>query len=157
MIYLQLAERQVHNIPDGVVSDDHKSPSVTIGQRTKLPGKTETPAPNNYDVNVGMGTRYNCQCDETILRCLRRWLQPRFDFDLTGIRMGAERRLNRSRNAVESKSNRSSPFDSHSTAIRPRYDLLRYGPPVLGCCTEKKRISHRNLVRCMGAHSLLAL
>jgi len=46
-----------HNIPVGVSSVDHKSPSVVIGQRTKPVGGTEVPAPNNYDVGVGMGTR----------------------------------------------------------------------------------------------------
>jgi len=46
-----------HNIPNGFISSDHKSPSITIGQRTKLMSKTEVPAPNNYDVSVGMGTR----------------------------------------------------------------------------------------------------
>lgn len=51
------ADYATHNIPVGVVSVDHKSPSVVIGQRTKLIGGTEVPAPNNYDVGVGMGTR----------------------------------------------------------------------------------------------------
>lgn len=51
------ADYATHNIPVGVVSVDHKSPSVVIGQRTKLVGRTEVPAPNNYDVAVGMGTR----------------------------------------------------------------------------------------------------
>jgi len=27
------------------------------------------------------------------------------------------------------------PFESHSTAIRPRYDHSTFGLPVLGCCT----------------------
>lgn len=51
------ADYATHNIPVGLISDDHKSPSVTIGQRTKLMGRTEAPAPNNYDVSTGMGTR----------------------------------------------------------------------------------------------------
>ena len=57
MIYLSAVITGTHNIPVGVVSVDHKSPSVVIGQRTKLTGGTEVPAPNNYDVGVGMGTR----------------------------------------------------------------------------------------------------
>ena len=48
---------ETHSIPVGVSSVDHKSPNVVIGQRTKLIGGTEVPAPNNYDVGVGMGTR----------------------------------------------------------------------------------------------------
>jgi len=40
-----------------MISVDHKSPSITIGQRTKPISKTEVPAPNNYDVGIGMGTR----------------------------------------------------------------------------------------------------
>jgi len=55
-----------HNIPVGVVSVDHKSPSVVIGQRTKPIGGTEVPAPNNYDVGVGMGTRYDTIRYDTI-------------------------------------------------------------------------------------------
>jgi len=54
---LLVARQLAHNIPVSVVSGYHKSPSATIGQRTKVIDKTEVPAPNNYDVNAGMGTR----------------------------------------------------------------------------------------------------
>jgi hypothetical protein len=46
-----------HNIRDGIVSDEHKTPSVSIGQRTKLPSKTEVPPPNAYDVRCGFLSR----------------------------------------------------------------------------------------------------
>lgn len=44
-------------IKDGTLSKDHKSPAVTIGQRTKLLDKGNIPPPNQYNTSVGIGSR----------------------------------------------------------------------------------------------------
>lgn len=46
-----------HNIRDGVISDEHRTPAISIGQRTKLPNKTEVPPPNTYDIQCGFLVR----------------------------------------------------------------------------------------------------
>jgi hypothetical protein len=40
-----------------VLSDEHKTPAISIGRRTNLPSKTQVPPPNNYDIKFGLGSR----------------------------------------------------------------------------------------------------
>lgn len=45
------------SLKNGVLSKDHKSPAVTIGQRTKMPDRGAVPPPNKYNTSSGIGSR----------------------------------------------------------------------------------------------------
>jgi len=69
---------------------------------------------NNFLVNVKMKIFNTGVTLTATLSGLKQWLQLRFDFNSTVVRLS---------------------FDSHSTAIRPATTTQRYNLPVSSCCT----------------------
>ncbi|ESO00787.1 hypothetical protein HELRODRAFT_175268 [Helobdella robusta] len=41
----------------GILSNEHRAPKISIGQRPKWTEKSNAPPPNKYDVTTGIGTR----------------------------------------------------------------------------------------------------